>query len=109
MFAFLSFLFYHFFFLHCLDLLSLYNPSIGTVAKSGHDGLVFSIDLLENESTMDSRHRMMATSTASFSIIAQEALDHIAADSDNEDTGSQEHGVVSHQRSRRRLRVSLLH
>ncbi|CAF5082979.1 unnamed protein product, partial [Rotaria magnacalcarata] len=53
---------------------------------------------------MDLRHLIAANPAASFSIVAHEALDHIVADGENDDCISQEHGYVSHQRSRRRLR-----
>ncbi|CAM4951541.1 unnamed protein product [Rotaria socialis] len=53
---------------------------------------------------MNLRHLIAANPGASFSIVAHEALDHIVADGENDDCISQEHGYVSHQRSRRRLR-----
>jgi hypothetical protein len=49
----------------------------------------------------------MSNPSAAFSIVAHEALDHIVADAENDDGINQEGGyVITHQRSRRRLRVS---
>jgi len=49
----------------------------------------------------------MSNASAAFSIIAHEALDHIVLDAEIDDCTSQEGGhIITHQRSRRRLRVS---
>jgi hypothetical protein len=56
---------------------------------------------------MESRRFTMSNPTAAFSMVAHEALDHIVlADGENDDCISQEGGLLTHQRSRRRLRVS---
>jgi hypothetical protein len=52
---------------------------------------------------MESRRFTMSNSSFAFSNIAHEALDHISADSENDECTSQEGGVQ--QRSRRRLKV----
>jgi hypothetical protein len=57
---------------------------------------------------MESRRVTMSNPSAAFSNIAQEALDHIVADTENDEYINQEGGhIFTHQRSsRRRLRVS---
>jgi hypothetical protein len=56
---------------------------------------------------MESRRLTMSSPIAAFSIVAHEALDHIVTDGEIDDSGGQEGGhAVTHQRSRRRLRVS---
>ncbi|CAF1144377.1 unnamed protein product [Rotaria sp. Silwood1] len=50
------------------------------------------------------RRLTMSNPASTFSIVAQEALDHIVADGETDDCISQEHGYITHQRSRRRLR-----
>ena len=56
---------------------------------------------------MELRRRTMSSPSAAFSIIAHEALDHIVADAENEECISQESSqIITHQRSRRRLKVS---
>jgi hypothetical protein len=58
---------------------------------------------------MESRRLTMSNPSAVFSIVAHEALDHIVADAENDDCISQEGGhIITHQRSKRRLKVSLL-
>jgi hypothetical protein len=59
---------------------------------------------------MESRRLTMSSPIAAFSIVAHEALDHIVTDGEIDDSGSPEGGhAVTHQRSRRRLRVSLIY
>ncbi len=56
---------------------------------------------------MELRRRTMSSPSAAFSIVAHEALDHLVADADNDDCTSQEGAhIITHQRSRRRLKVS---
>ncbi len=56
---------------------------------------------------MESRRLTMSNPSAFFSIVAHEALDHIVADGENDDCTNQEGGHINtHQRSRRRLKVS---
>jgi len=63
----------------------------------------------EKKFIMESRRRTMSSPSTAFSIVAQEALDHIVADSDNEDGTSQENiHINTHQRARRRAKVSSL-
>ncbi len=58
---------------------------------------------------MESRRLTMSNASAAFSIVAHEALDHIVADGENDDCINQEGGhIITHQRSRRRLKVSSL-
>jgi hypothetical protein len=56
---------------------------------------------------MELRRRTMSNPSAAFSIIAHEALDHIVADAENDEYKRQEGAsIITHQRSRRRLKVS---
>ena len=51
---------------------------------------------------MESRRLTMSNPSGVFSIVAYEALDHIAADADNDEALSHENRL---QRSRRRVKV----
>lgn len=56
---------------------------------------------------MELRRFTMANPTAAFSIVAHEAWGHKITDGDNDDNQSADDGLT-HQRSRRRYKVSYL-